>query len=447
MVGSTQLLVFSVLSLPAVPEIQTSTGASAPLDPAVETALARAPRIEEIIRLVIARNPDLEEAAARADAAEERADAAGGFPDLEFKYEQWGVPLRRPYRLDEADTLMVGLRQTFPAPGTLGARSRAGRQESKMLRENEASRKRDLIAEARRAYAEYYRVDREFRIHLEHVEIASGILDLARANYAAARSTQEDVLRAVVELSRLHRDVAHIDQERISARALLNTLMAREPDAALGPPEVPQVIAESLDPRALVATAVRDRPEMRAADAQVLRQQAMIDEAESAAVWPTFMVGTDYWLQPANEEVTHAYGAMLSVSLPWINPRHRDEVSGARKMMVAEQRAKKSTENVIRFQVHDALAKLKAAKEAFVIIDRDLLRQTEQSFEAARSNFAAGASNALSVLDALRMLLDARLEHENARAHWASASADLERAVGVELEQLSTSGGSHDGSR
>ena len=87
-----------------------------------------------------------------------------------------------------------------------------------------------------------------------------------------------------------------------------------------------------------------------------------------------------------------------------------------------------------------ALAKLAAAKETFVIIDRDLLRQTEQSFEASRSNFAAGGSGALSVLDALRMLLDARLQHENARAHWASASADVERAVGIDLDALAAGG-------
>ena len=49
-------------------------------------------------------------------------------PILELKYEQWGVPLARPYALDEANTLMLGVRQTFPAWGSLDARGRAARR-------------------------------------------------------------------------------------------------------------------------------------------------------------------------------------------------------------------------------------------------------------------------------------------------------------------------------
>src|SRR5439155_20736923 len=104
-------------------------------------------------------------------------------------------------------------------------------------------RKLDLAAGVRRSYYDYYRADREYRIHLEHVALASDVVELARANYRVGKGTQQDVLRTIVELSKLHNDIAAIEQQRTSARAMLNTLMARPPDAPLGPPAAFQAAA------------------------------------------------------------------------------------------------------------------------------------------------------------------------------------------------------------
>lgn len=399
-----------------------------------ESDLAASARLETILGLALSRHPDLAAARARALASDERASALGRLPDLELKYEQWGVPLSRPHALGRADTLMLGLRQSFPPPGVLDARERAAEEDAKIEREAEASRARDLALEVRRAHAEYYRVDREYWIHLEHVEIASGIVHLARATYQSGRSRQEDVLRTMVELSRLHRDLAHIDQERASARALLNTLMSRDPGAPLGSPDEIRVPEQTLDPHDLEAFALRERPELRASAFAVAREEANIESASRSATWPGLMVGADYWLMPASMEVTHAYGAMVSVTLPWLNPRHREELRAAEQTMIAERRMRESAENRIRFEIHDAVARLNAAREAFAIIDRDLLPQSEQSFEAARAAFSAGTTRALDLLDALRTLLDVRLQRAQARAHWATAFADLQRAIGTPPE-------------
>src|SRR5256886_15908261 len=95
-----------------------------------DAELERSARLETILRVALERNPDVAENQARARAAEARSQAASRLPDLEAKYEQWGVPLQRPYALDQAQTLMIGVRQTFPAWGTLDARGRAAAEEA-----------------------------------------------------------------------------------------------------------------------------------------------------------------------------------------------------------------------------------------------------------------------------------------------------------------------------
>jgi outer membrane protein TolC len=250
-----------------------------------ERALAGEARLDAVIAAVNERNPELREVGARAEASEAVAAAAGRLPDLELKGELWGVPLARPLAFGEANTIMVGLRQELPAWGSLDARGRMAREEAAAAGDGARARRQALVADARRAYAAFFRAEREHRIHLEHVGLTSQLLEVARARYAVGGGTQQDLLRLQSELSRLHVDVAAIDQQHRSAQAMLNALMARAPDAPLGPP--PEVDVAALLAAAADEAAARDaelhlderRPELQAAARYQLRDAAARVEA------------------------------------------------------------------------------------------------------------------------------------------------------------------------
>ena len=89
-----------------------------------EAGLAKETRLDAVLRIALLRNPDVAETRERTRAALERVPAASRLPDLEFKYEHWGVPLASPLALDQAQMIMWGLRQSIPAPGSLDAKAR-----------------------------------------------------------------------------------------------------------------------------------------------------------------------------------------------------------------------------------------------------------------------------------------------------------------------------------
>ena len=347
-----------------------------------EAELVREARLDTILRVALARNPELHEGRERVRAAMQRTKAASRLPDLQFKYEQWAVPLGRPWALDEAGMLMWGLEQTFPAPGSLSARERMAHQDAKILIESQRGRELDVIAKLRRAYYDYTFADWERRVHVEMIDVTMRMGEIARVNYLAGRATQQDVLRLLVETSRHHNDLAGIESLRHSSRAMLNALMARAPDAPLGP-------APDLEPKVvdLRAHELRGRLEQRspaliAAGRSVERGQAELDEAQSRARWPSFMVGADYWYMPAQDS-PHAYGAMLSLNLPWFNPGHREEVRAAERTLAADREALLEVRSAAHFELEDAMARYDAARESYTIIDRDLLGQAQKSFESA----------------------------------------------------------------
>jgi len=395
-----------------------------------DAELARSARLETIVRIALDRNRDLAESQARARAAEARSGAASRLPDLEAKYEQWGVPLSRPYALDEAQTLMVGVRQTFPAWGALDARGRAAAEEAGSARDVSRARRQEVAAQVRRTFATYYKADQELRLHLEHAGLTSRVLELAKLNQRTGHGSLQDVLRLEVELTRLHTDVARIEREHRSSRALLNALMDRPLDAPLGPPEDLSVIAKG-EVASLEKNLDANRPEVDAATRAVRRSEAILDETRRSAQFPNVMVGLDYWYLPTFADFHHAYGAMVAINLPWLSKRRREEQRSAEQSVQAEKDALESTRNAVRYELRDAASRLESARQSFTIIDQDLLAQAKRSLDATQAAYAAGGSDTIALLDALRSYLQVRIERVRALAELASSQADLERAAGT----------------
>lgn len=392
---------------------------------AEDTLTARAD-LPSLVARALEHNPDLTADRERVRATDLKAKAAGGLPDLSLRYQFYNAPFSRPY---DAQMHMVGLEQEFPAFGVRGAREQAGKAEARALEHLRGARAQDVVRELHKAYSELLRARGERRIREEHVQIARRIVELARANYQSGRVSQQDVLRAGVELARLQADFASLDQARASATALVNALVGRAVDAPLGeladlpvPPEVPGT--SSLEPR------VEARPEIASLDSSVARREADLDAARKSGLWPSVMVGLDYVYDPMGEHSQHGFSAMLSVSLPWLNPRHGDEVAAAERAVVADRRAREAALVFARLQLQDALARYRAARETFTLLERDLLPQARQSYEAAETAFASNQGDALGLLDAERSLLQVRVDRERALAQMHSGWADVERAVG-----------------
>jgi outer membrane protein TolC len=281
----------------------------------------------------------------------------------------------------------------------------------------------------RRAFAEYYRTDREYRIHLDHARLAQQTLDMARAAYQGGRGTQQDVLRTVVELSRLHNDLAGIDNQRRAARGLLNTLMARPLDAPLGAPAAIDSARVLATADGLVNMKSENRPELAAAGSAIRARQHSLDSARSSANYPELMVGLQYMYMPMSHE-PHAYGAMLGVSLPWLSSRYDDQVRAAEAALAAELSARSSIQNAVGYELFEATGRMKASRESLTIIERDLLTQAQQSFDAAQALYRSGQGDSMAMLDALRTWLQVRIERERALAQLEMAIADVERAAG-----------------
>jgi outer membrane protein TolC len=132
----------------------------------------------------------------------------------------------------------------------------------------------------------------------------------------------------------------------------------------------------------------------------------------------------------------HAYGAMVSMSLPWLNPGRRLGQRAAERTRSAEQSALRARVVAARFELEDAHIKLQAARETLTLLRAGVLADAKRSFEAAQAQLASGRGDVMPVLEAARSYLEVRIDELRARAEVESSQADYARAAGLPVVEL-----------
>ena len=384
-----------------------------------------------VVRAAVAGHPGIRAAQQRAHATSLAAASAGALPPPEVMLQIWQVPIAKPYAIGDAGMVMVGLGQTFPAPGARGARARAGEQMAAAERAMATDRMRLIQREADHAFADYVEASARHAIHVEHRAIAERALVLARARHAGGASLT-DVTQAEVELARVDADVIGDRTRVLGARARLNALMAREPLAPLGPPiaEEPEIAVWDLPTS--IAKAQESRSQLRAADAE---RDARTEEAHAAAheaALPSFSVAALYFA-PVGPVPVHGYGANASMSLPWIWGEASARRDATKEQAEAARSEARGASIPVKAEVAMADMNMRAAALRLQALRDRALPASKRSFEAVWAGYESGRTDVLTLLMSRRTVVDVESEIVVARATLDHALAELEASVGTEV--------------
>jgi outer membrane protein TolC len=387
--------------------------------------------LDALVQAALARNPEIREATARARAATEEVAREGSLDDPILRLQTEATPLRQPTAFNRAMDNTLGLMQTLPFPGNLGLRSEAALGDAEAMRQMLLDRERDVIARLKKAYFEYFALDRELEIHREHARLLQEFEQASDARYRTGAVSQQDVLKPQVELIMLLNEVLAAEQRYESARAAINALLNRPADAPLGRPRDVIAGADLFDLREL-STRALTRPEVLAAGARVKGSRAALELARREAAWPDFGLGVDYWQIPGERD---AWGGMFSVNLPWFTGKRSTEVRRREHLLRADEAALEGARTRALFEARDAALRVDAARKSLRLFEGEILPKSAQSVEVSRAGYSNAAASFLDLLDAERSRREVQLQHVRALAALGAALADLERAVGADLRR------------
>ena len=278
------------------------------------------------------------------------------------------------------------------------------------------------------AWADYAVQAERLRIARERELLARFTLDTAGSRVRAG-GIQQDLLKADVESEAAGDSVRTAEANLAAARAMLNGLLGREPEAPLSAPELtPPPRPIPVDDAVLIATAVEQNPEL---EALAQRVQGRADALERARL---------EWLPDINPMFAFTGSASQAVGAAVMLPTTIKEIEGGIKDAGAMLRG---SEAVLRQARNDraalfvaTLIALRDAERQAALFESRIVPAAERIVAITRQSYSAGGAAYLDMIGSERALLDARLVVAEARGMREKRLAELEALMGTDVEAL-----------
>jgi outer membrane protein TolC len=387
--------------------------------------------LPSVLREAVENNPELSALRDQIAIAKQRPAQERGLAPPMAEAQIWQWPINS---LNPADTnmYMFMVSQDLPGRGKRDARVAVAQKGIALAEADVTIRARQIVNEIKQAYTALFIARKSAEVHLASVELLREIADAAQARYAAGRVSQADVLKPIVELSKLHGDVIMHDQEAGLAAARLNVLLSRAPEAPFGPLEEPREETLLPAPSDLQRLAIERQPELQRARLEIDRAESELTSARLERK-PDFVVQGGYMVTPNQTDGVLARVGITWPNAPWSRGRIDAKIAEQSAAVVTARSRERAMENLVRLAVQEAYVRLHAAQERASLLRTTILPQSQQAFDVSRVAYQSDRADFSTILDSERALLDSRLEYFRALADFTQALADLERAIGAEL--------------
>jgi outer membrane protein TolC len=319
--------------------------------------------------------------------------------------------------------------QTLPFPTTLWLRAQAASRDAQIAYEQYKEEERDILWHLEQPYQALYLATRTVGA-LEHIQqLADKLVQTARTRYESSQASQQDVLKANIELAQVDIELIRWQQRAHLAEAHLSHVLNRPlvtayvvADEAASP--WPQASLAELEQLAL-----HTRPELKALEWGIRR--AKTSRWLAATSWLPEVTGRWETRRFRNGNPAE-HDTFIGVTVPvWsLFKGAGGEWKGAGKDVEAAEAMYQTQKNEVLLAVHEAHAKVTTAEHAVRTYDTLILPQSNQQVEIALAAYEAGREEFLSLIDAQRTLKNAQMAYYEVKADYEIGLADLRRAIG-----------------
>jgi outer membrane protein, heavy metal efflux system len=275
----------------------------------------------------------------------------------------------------------------------------------------------------RMAYFEMVAASSRVEVTTELRGFAERTRNAARDRFESGAAPRLEALQAELALAQADNEQEAARGRMAAARAELNTLIGRPPDAAAEP-------SESFDAGALpadISAAVTASPDIEAID-RAIDEAAARERLARAMRTPDPTVSGGI-LFDAPPDFTYGWKAGLAVTIP-VFTRHDAgvRVEAARIIQLRAQRDARVRE--LTGQATAAAARARAARQRYLRYRDEIIPQLAMIESMAEDSYRSGQTGLAAFLQAMQAAREVRLLATDAGLEYQSALADLERALG-----------------
>ena len=385
--------------------------------------------INFLIAEALTNNPEIRAAELQMDVMASKVPQVRALDDPELTYMREEMP---GFRWDEAMYSKLELMQMFRFPSKISAQGRIAEIQVEHAHHDHQEKILDVLGTLKSAYYELWFLQQNMVLNQENIRLMNQFSSIALTKYRVAQISQQDVLKAHIELAMLNNEQISLRQQELSAKAMLMAILNRAPKDTLGFAIIPDELSlvGSLD--SLQRIALQVRPMLRHDSLTIVEAEAMRSLAKQEYI-PDMKLGLEYVTGPVDgfRGWTVRAGITLPFS-PWTLGKasaRTDEANATIKRTTASYDASR---NMVISSVSNLYYKAEAGKRRLDTYRMAIIPQARQSLTASLTGYETGRTDFLMLIDAYRTYVNLTKEYFMTRMQFEQTVALLEREVGVQ---------------
>jgi cobalt-zinc-cadmium efflux system outer membrane protein len=403
-------------------------------EPASPHAGAATP-LSELLEEAEKNNPQIEAARQGWQAAKQVPTQASTLPDPQFTLQHLSVGSPRPfagYTNSDFAYIGLGVSQDIPYPGKSRLKGEIARREADVSQQQIESVRRAVLAAIEAAYFQLAYLSKTLTILESDGDLLKQVEQAADARYRSGMGTQQDVLQAQLQKTKLVREIAmhHRDVGKLEAqlKQLLNRSQTSPDIEPADLIETPLVQTYN----DLLAAAQAQNPELAASQKMIDKQGLQVELARKD-FYPDFNV--QYMWQRTDPTQFRAYYMLtFSVRVPIYRGRkQRPELAQAQAEQLRARSELEAQSQQVASELCAQYVVAQQTSELLRIHREGLSPQARSEFQAGLAAYQSNKQDFQAVLTAFLDVLHLDEECWQNLAEYETAIARLEQITGLAL--------------
>ena len=383
--------------------------------------------LEAVEHYALQADPAVIASQSRAIALQEQAVADGQLPDPKLGLGVYNLPLNDFSVTREPSTqFRTRIQQAFPRGDTLHYQQKRTEWLSKAEAAQTDMARREIQRDVREAFLELYYQKQAADVVSRSRDLFQSLVEITRAHFATGRVSQQDVLQAQLELSRLDDKATQIDGTIEEQQARLTRWLG---DIAWQPIDPVFPTLPHLLPLNELKESLKQHPAIQTASAKVEANQQMVKAAREQYK-PGWDVGLEYRKRfgddPDGSNRDDMMAAMVTVDLPLFSEKRQDKrLAASRQNAEAAVQVREQRLRELRRMLETGYAQWKRLGAQEALYHERLVAEASDSAAAALNAYQSGTSEFTTLMRARITELDVKLNNLRVRVDRAKAQSRL----------------------
>jgi cobalt-zinc-cadmium efflux system outer membrane protein len=395
---------------------------------AMEAPASGSITLDQVIVNVLERNPQLgvNDYEARAAAARIR-QVQQGVP-LEMKLDLQNFAGNGAYGGADRLETTLSLAKVLELGGKASSRGDLARQQANLLRNEQDSKRLDLLARAAEQFMHVVVDQHRLRIVQEQLELVKRTHDIVAQRVKAGRSHIAEQRRVAISLTRAEIELEHAEHELASSRLKLATTWG-ETKPQFGSAKAELFVLPTVQPFDQLETLLANNPDLIRFATEERVAQARLRLAQARRTPNLELSGG---IRYFNEQKDGAL--VLSASIPFgSDSRARPHMEEMQYLAQREPLRYEQQRLALHSSLYAIYQELLHAQTAFEALSQRMIPEAERAVDDYEQGYKSGRFSLLELNETQRTLLDARLESVMAAANYHRFRIEIERLTGAAL--------------